>query len=139
MSGSTTIPNDPNPALRGELVAALAVLAPQISGLQGLAAMSLSPDLAAEITDQIAFKTNRQTLIQNVINGLDAVVAEIVLLDADGYPALPPAPLIGSLFSELQEENAALEAAVAVFSQVQIAAGTPSTSPNPTPPTTKGP
>jgi hypothetical protein len=139
MSGTTTIPNDPNPGLRTQYMADLAVLMPQIKGLQGLATTILSPPLLAQINEQIAARQRRQTLIQNVLHGLDAVIAERELLDADGYPALPAVPLIGSLFSELQEENSALEAAVAVFTSEQIAAGTTTFSPNPNPPTQTGP
>jgi hypothetical protein len=68
----------------------------------------------AQINGQITARTNRQTLIQAVLNGLDAVVTELVALDADGYPALLATSVVGSIFSELQEENADLDAAVAI-------------------------
>jgi hypothetical protein len=76
--------------------------------------MSLSADLLAQINGQITARTNRQTLIQAVLNGLDAVVTELVALDADGYPALLATSVVGSIFSELQEENADLDPAVAI-------------------------
>lgn len=139
MSGTTTIPNDPNPALRAEYMAALAVLAPQIRGLQDLATMPVSADLHTQIAAQIAARTNRQTLIMAVLAGLDAVVHERESLNDNGYPGLPAVTVPGSLFSELQEENSDIAAALAVFSSDQIVAGKLTTSPNPNPPTNPGP
>lgn len=139
MSGTITIPNDPNPALRAEYMAALAVLAPQIRGLQDLAAMPVSADLHTQIAAQIAARTTRQTLIMAVLGGLDAVVNERESLNDNGYPGLPPVTVPGSLFSELQEENSDIAAALAVFSSDQIVAAPISFSPNPTPPSKTGP
>lgn len=139
MSGTTTIPNDPNPALRADLHAKLVIVVPQIRGLRNLAAMPVSAGLLAQINEQITDRVNRQQLIQNVLDGLDAVVREYALLLDDGYPALPPTTIQGSLFSELQGDNSDLEAAVSVFVADQITAGTPTFSPNPNPPTEPGP
>ena len=139
MSGTMTIPNDPNPTLRAELMAALAVLAPQIRGLQDLLAMALSADLHAQISAQITARTTRQQLIMTVIGGLDAVVNQRETLNDNGYPGLPAVTVAGSLFSELQEENSDIAAALAVFTVDQITAGPLTTSPNPNPPTQAGP
>jgi len=115
VSGTTTIPNDPNPTLRAELIAAFVVLKPQIRGLQDLATTSVSAELKNQISTQTSARVNRQTLIQAVLSALDTVVSKIEALHADGYPALPNATMLGSLFSELQEETSDLEAAIAVF------------------------
>jgi hypothetical protein len=139
MSGTMTIPNDPNPALRAELMAALAVLAPQIRGLQDLATMPVSAELHTQISAQIAARTTRQQLIMGVLGGLDAVVNERETLGDNGYPGLPAVSVAGSLFSELQEENSDIAAALAVFTADQITAGPLTTSPNPNPPTQAGP
>ena len=139
MSGTMTIPNDPNPALRAELMAALAVLAPQIRGLQDLATMPVSADLHTQISAQITARTTRQQLIMAVLGGLDAVVNERETLGDNGYPGLPAVSVAGSLFSELQEENSDIAAALAVFTVDQITAGPLTTSPNPNPPTKAGP
>ena len=132
--------DDPNPALRAELNAALAVLAPQIRGLNDLSKTSISPDLLIQVEDQITARVRRQALIQAVLNGLDAALGELEALESDGYPALPTMAVVGSLFSELQEENSDLAAAVGVFSPVEtISAGPLSVSANPNPPTNPGP
>ena len=125
--------------LRAELQAALAVLAPQIRGLNDLSKTSISTELLNQIDEQITNRVRRQSLIQAVLNGLDAVDGELSALENDGYPDLPPVAVLGSLFSELQEENSDLAAGVAVFTSEQITAGPMTTSPNPKPPTKSGP
>lgn len=131
---------DPNPALRTELLAALAVLAPQIRGLQDLAATpAISASLRGEVENQITARIRRRNLIQSVLDGLDAALGELSALEADGYPALPATPIPGGLFSELQTENSDIEAAVAIFATEKIAAGPLSSTPNPAPPSKPGP
>lgn len=107
--------DDPNPALRAELVAANAVLAPQIRGLHDLAVVSISPELAAEIAKQIAARERRRDLINGVIALLDGAWQALNALQADGYPALPAVPLQPSLLSELRGEETDLDAAVGLF------------------------
>jgi hypothetical protein len=107
--------DDPNPALRAELVAALAVLAPQIRGLHDLALVSISPELAAEIAKQITSRERRRDLINTVIAGLDSTWQSLNALQGDGYPSLPTVPLHAALLSELQGEETDLDAAVGLF------------------------
>jgi hypothetical protein len=107
--------DDPNPALRAELVAALAVLAPQIRGLHDLAVVSISSDLAAEVAKQIAMRTDRRDLIKAVIAALDGALQSLNALQADGYPSLPTVPLQAALLSELRGEETDLDAAVGLF------------------------
>lgn len=133
------IHNDPSPSLRDELIKALAVLAPQNRGLRDLATTSISDELRAQVEEQIAARTHRVDLIEVVIVALNGVVTALNALDADGYPALPASPILGSLFSELQEENADLAAAMAVFASEQITAGPMTQTANPNPPTAAGP
>lgn len=122
--------DDPNPELRAELMAALAVLAPQIRGLHDLDGVSISMDLKAEVDTQILAREQRRNLIQTSIDELDAVVRALTMLEADGYPALEPVPVMSSLFQELREEVADVEAAAGVFKADQamtmsIGLGTP--------------
>lgn len=131
--------DDINPAKRAELLAAEAVLAPQIRGLHDLGTTSISTELKATIATQVAVREQRAGLIQAVLNCLDQTLAALRLLEQDGYPALPAAPIMGSLFSELQEEKSDLAAAVAVFATEQITAGPLTQTANPTPPTASGP
>jgi hypothetical protein len=118
--------DDPNPALRTELVTALGDLAPQIRGLHALAAIfeaSGSTGALTAVNAQIAAKEHRRDLIQEVLNTLDAVVAARVTLEADGYPTPVVAQVPSSLISEFQEEVADLQAAVAVFQQSAVSVG----------------
>lgn len=107
--------DDPNPTLRAELVAANAVLAPQIRGLHDLAVVSISSDLAAEVAKQIAIRTDRRDLINAVIAALDVAWQALNTLQANGYPSLSTAPLQPSLLSELRGEETDLDAAVGLF------------------------
>jgi hypothetical protein len=107
--------DDPNPVLRAELVAALAVLAPQIRGLHDLAVVSISTELAAEVAKQIATRTDRRDLINAVIAALDVAWQSLNTLQANGYPSLPTVPLQAALLSELHGENNDLGAAMGLF------------------------
>ncbi|MES2146706.1 MAG: hypothetical protein V4491_02540 [Pseudomonadota bacterium] len=113
----TDIPNDPNPALRAELLAAIDVLDPQIGGLRDLAEASISEDLRADIRNQILTRERRRGLIEAVLGVLDQVIVEREALAADGYPVLPPMELPESEYEELQAELAEILAAIAIFQQ----------------------
>jgi hypothetical protein len=126
-------------ALTADLEAALAILDPQIRGLNDLSHTSISPALLVEVEAQITARVHRHDLIQAVLDSLDAVDERLSALDADGYPVLPAAPVMGSLFSELQEEKSDLAAAIAVFATEQISAGPLTQTANPNPPTATGP
>jgi len=115
------IPLDPNPALRAELLAALAILVQSIRGLRALLAGHNSPELRTAISDQIDSRERRRALVQAALDGLDAVVSARLSLAADGYPALDSKELDGLLFAELQQEQADLEAALAVFKLLAMA------------------
>ncbi len=93
---------------RTELLAALKVLEPQIRGLHDLVAVSISPELVAEIEAQVAIRERRRGLIL-------ALLAAIEALFDDGYPDMPNAVLPPNLFSELRGENTDLDSAVAIF------------------------
>lgn len=107
--------DDPNPQLRAELVAALAVLAPEIRGLHDLVTVSISDALKTQISIRIAIRERRRDLIEGVLSFLDGAVEARDALEADGYPALPKAMIDPRLFSELQGEESDLDAAVALF------------------------
>lgn len=94
--------------LRAELVAALDVLAPQIRGLHYLSQIGAFPDLVAEENNQIVVRERRRDDIQAVIAALDTLVA-------DGYPDLLSDMIQTELFSVLQSEVADLQAAAGIF------------------------
>lgn len=126
--------DDINPARRAELLAAIAVLEPQIRGLQDLMGTSISGDLKNAIQHQIDVRTHRHGLLVGEIATLDQVnMAQDALL-ADGYPTLDTSVLESRLFQELTGEESDLDAAVAVFGQqATIAVGTPTFTPQPEP------
>jgi hypothetical protein len=111
------IPLDPNPELRAELEAALAVLEPELRGLRDLFVVSVSPALQSSINDQILVRQRRVDLINATLAALDSAVAARTALEADGYPALPDAPLPADQFTELQGQDADLQAAIGVFEE----------------------
>jgi hypothetical protein len=127
--------DDPNPALRAELQAAIDVLAPQIRGLTDLDTISLSSDLKAAIDQQIVVRQRRSNLLSSVISTLDRVIVARTALEADGYPTLPTAIIAQTLFTELKGDNSDIDAAVGVFApQATIAIGTdPTFTPQPAP------
>jgi hypothetical protein len=115
---------DPDPSLRAELDAALALLLPQIEGLSHLEMVSAIPtDLIAEFNAASTTRSHRRDLIVAVLHALDAVVSTYATLVADGYPDLPPIPLLPSIGDELAAELAVIEAAIAVFQTGQAETG----------------
>lgn len=113
--------DDPNPQLRAELVAALAVLAPQIRGLHDLMAVSISSDLGNEIQAQIVARERRRDLIAVVIQWLDGALHALNALQADGYPVLAPIQTPPALLSELTAQQSDLDAALGLFAPEQAA------------------
>ncbi len=114
--------DDLNPAKRAEIVAAIAVVKPQIRGLGDIVAASISPPLQALVRTQSGVRVRRHTLLQAVIDSMDAAVAALTELENDGYPGMPAAPLPGPLWTELQAENNDVERAVAIFTTEQLTA-----------------
>jgi hypothetical protein len=107
--------NDPNPALRDELNAALKLLAPQIRGLHDLAAVSINADLLAQVNTQIVSRERRRDLIKVVLSNLDTTVSALQAIEADGYPTLEPVVVPVTVFGELRGEMDDLAAAASVF------------------------
>lgn len=100
--------DDPAPGFRTELLAALEIVNPQIEGLDTLLQAGLSGDVNIVLQDTIAARRIRKTLIE------DALVAMSNLI-GNGYPALPGLTVSEVLAEELQKEEAAIAAAVAIF------------------------
>lgn len=108
---------DPNPALRAELAAAIAVINPKIRGLQELLAVPfISEALAAHIRDELEADQRRLNLLHTVLARLDDVVDALVELEATGYPTVPPVTLPTPLLDELQAMLADLQQAAQIFS-----------------------
>lgn len=127
--------DDPNPSLRAELLAAIAVLTPQIRGLDDLEHVSISGELKAKFSAQKAMRSARKDRIQAVLDRLDATFQAIRALEADGYPNLPPLTIDPGLFAELEDQKADIETAVSLFqpdtsaSNVSVTLGAPTEKP----------
>lgn len=114
--------DDPNPALRAQLLKDIDDMARQIRGLPDIAATSVSQRLADALRSQLALRVRRRDLIQSVLDRLDVVVAGLAELQADGWPTpVKLATLDTELWTELQGEQSDVEAAVAVFEREQAA------------------
>jgi hypothetical protein len=129
---------DPNPALRAELLAAKAILDPQIRGLRHLATPDLSDELNLSISEQVVIRERRDILVQAVLDQLDATLAALVALYADGYPILPPVVIVAPQFDELQADAADIAAALAIFNaqsqtatRLSVGLGVPAAKPKP--------
>jgi hypothetical protein len=95
--------------LRAELIAAEAVLGPQIVGLHAYVVLPFTPELLEKLNDQITIRERRSALEQAVLDAMQA-------LEADGYPSLDNFSLTPALHAQLQAELNALEAAASIFS-----------------------
>jgi hypothetical protein len=115
--GYLTLATDPNPALRAELTAALAVLGPQLRGLADLSNLPKSQDLKSAIDLQISARERRRKLLQNVIDILDDVLNALKELEGDGYPKLDNVLIDDTILQELEGEVSDLEIAAHIFEQ----------------------
>jgi len=107
--------DDVNPALRSEYEAALAVLEPQIRGLNDLATVSISMDLKQEVARQIEIRGRRKMRIKAILDAFDLILELRTALERDGYPRIEDSRLPDNLFQELSGENSDLDAAASVF------------------------
>ena len=106
---------DSGPTYRAELNASLAIINPQIDGLDDLTRASLSQPSIDAIKLELADRRRRNGLITAVLNAMTA-------LEADGYPALSLAAVDPGLVQEIAAETAAINAAVGIFGVVAVAA-----------------
>jgi hypothetical protein len=113
--------DDPNPVLRGQLEAQLGTLLPEIRGLHDLLGTNISSDLAAQINLTITVRERRRDLTLAVVAALDATLAALQTLEADGYPSLPPVQMPAGTLAELAGDLADLEAARAIFVDQAVA------------------
>lgn len=112
--------DDPNPTLSAELMAARAVLAPQIRGLADLLTTTTSGDLHARIVDVNAMRHHRDDLLVAALAARDAYIAALGALEADGYPALPNVQIEPALLDEMRAEESDIESAVAIFEDALV-------------------
>lgn len=108
--------DDVNPDRRAEYEAALAVLAPQIEGLQSIGNdPDMSPDAHNKILEELSDRVRRDGLLRKALADLDACnAAHDALLD-DGYPDMPKGMVTAQVFDELAARRTAVDAAVEQF------------------------
>jgi hypothetical protein len=127
--------DDPNPGLSRELLAARARLAPQLRGLGDLVVTSISDELVAKIREVQTSRQRLDGLLASALQARDAYIAALNALEADGYPNLPNVTIPNSIFSEMQEEQSDLQAAIKIFetegmaTSMSIGLGTPVAKP----------
>jgi hypothetical protein len=123
-------------ALRAEIDAALAVVVPQVRGLEDLSRASLTPSAQQEVARVLVSRQRRQRSLTEVIRVLDALDRAVASLVADGYPNLPSVFVTGEVLSDLAEERADLTSALGVFQldravRMVIHLGDPELKPDP--------
>jgi hypothetical protein len=113
--------DDPNPTLSAQLLAARAVLAPQIRGMGDFENTSISVELKSKLEEVKSARVHRDVLLAAALSARDTYIVALSNLEADGYPALPNVQVANSLLSEIKEEQDDLSAAIQVFVAEQAA------------------
>lgn len=106
---------DPNPKISADMIAQRVILAPQIRGMNDLAATSISTPLRDAIQAIQRQRMHRDELIVAALAARDNYIAALTTLEKDGYPDLPNVPVRSDLLSELDGQNDDLHAASVVF------------------------
>ena len=108
--------SDPNPALRKELTANLAVLDPQIRGIENLMKGIVSTALRDAVSGTLGLWVRRRDFVKNAINALDGVMRNMDALETDGYPTPPMATKLDpALKKELDDFVATAAAGADIF------------------------
>jgi hypothetical protein len=106
---------DPPPGFRDQLNAAIAILEPDLAGLNCIMlAMSAGPAQAA-IAAEMEARGRRRQMIGEVLVAMDTVADLANKLVADGYPSLEPAIVSKSIFDYLQSESKSFIHGVSLF------------------------
>ena len=101
-------------ALRNELIAASELLRPQLKGLDDFLLLHLTDDTHVSVQREQNDHNRRLALIRDVLTALDS-------LEDDNYPDMPIAELGAAAFKELQDQHAAITAALAEFEAIPVA------------------
>ncbi len=111
---------DPPPGFRDELLAALALLEPQINGLAVfITAPKISAGAKEILSGALAGLLRRRNLLQALIDALNNVVAIWTQLINDGYPALPDIfDAEAEIRTEIQETENSLVIAGSLFGAI---------------------
>jgi len=108
-------------ALRQETEAALAVLTPQIRGLDDLSRVSLSEEALRSVALARGVHDRRRVLLQALLAALADVAMAQLALAGDGYPELPKGEVLFLVYQELEGQMADIAAAFARFEPEPVA------------------
>lgn len=103
--------------LMTEMTQALAVIEPQIRGLDDLTHVSLSNETLGAIRTADDNRKRRRGYLTQVIAALEALQRALDNLTTDGYPAVPKSDVTAEIFAELEGQRADEAAALAQFQQ----------------------
>jgi len=107
--------DDVNPALRAEIVGALAKIEPVIEGLLDLTKIDASVEFRQFAVDQYNEHLERERLLNSVLADLDNVNDSMATLEANGYPAPIPSNPDAAVFRDMEQQRLELLAALEVF------------------------
>jgi hypothetical protein len=96
---------------RMELLDQLTILEPRLEGLQELGRHEMSAESKAVVTAESQVYTQR-------IQMIDATLADMDALEADGYPEIPQGNILGAIKDELEHEVNVTLAALDAFAVV---------------------
>lgn len=111
---------DPPPGFRDELLAAIAVLDPEIDGLEDLMLASISPEAKEAVAIALGDRARRRDLERMLLDAMDSVGMHWDRLKADNYPVPPKAIASSDLVSELNKEAAGIAKAVRIFASSSL-------------------
>lgn len=108
---------DPNPELRAELTAAVAVIEPKKAELSALYKVIEPGQLRDYIGGKLTDLDRRLSQINTVLARLDRVIEARTALVSSGYPDIIPLVLPADLFAELEADLELVRLAGSLFSR----------------------
>lgn len=112
--------------LKAELLAAKAVIVPQIEGLHDFARLNIKEGTKAKVDEAIVDFERRLGLIETALAALNG-------LSADNYPDVPTRSVLAEVYNDLNENVSTIEAAFAKFAPIDEAVAAVITPGTPTP------
>lgn len=85
-------------AWRAEVQAKLAIVTPQVRGLEDLSKASISSETQAKVQEALTTHAQLQAHLQSEL-------ASLSNLDGDGYPDIPKVEVIADVFAELEQQR----------------------------------
>ncbi len=114
--------------LKTELLAAKAVIEPQIEGLHDFARLNIKPETATTVQEVTVDYERRLSVINNALDALGK-------LEEDKYPETPKEEVLSDVYKDLSDNVSTIQAAFAKFAikdeavTAEITPGTPEEKP----------